>query len=104
MGKEVRKQPIIICRCRDVTLEDVEKVLNEGIEDIESLKRILGIGMGPCQGRTCIPLLISILSRRLKKSPEELLIPKVRAPIVPLPISLLLKSNEARKGGDYEKS
>ncbi|OYT48406.1 MAG: (2Fe-2S)-binding protein [Desulfurococcales archaeon ex4484_42] len=100
MGKEVRKHPIIICRCRDVTLEDVERVLREGINDIETIKRILGIGMGPCQGRTCIPLLISLLSRRLRKSPEELLIPKVRAPITPLPINLLLKSKEDLHKGE----
>ncbi|RLG86368.1 MAG: (2Fe-2S)-binding protein, partial [Thermoprotei archaeon] len=57
MGREVKKHPIIICRCEDITLDDVEKAIENGYTDLESLKRVLRIGMGPCQGRTCIPLL-----------------------------------------------
>jgi len=90
MGREKRKHPIIICRCENVTLEDIEKAIEEGYTDIESLKRKLRIGMGPCQGRTCIPLVIRILARKLRKKPEELLIPSSRPPIVPLPIKLFL--------------
>ena len=96
-GEEVKKHPVIICRCRDITLEDVEQALEEGITDLETLKRRLGLGMGPCQGRTCIPLVLGIMARRLKKKPEELMIPTIRAPIVPLPVSLLLKSVDAEK-------
>jgi len=91
MGGEVKKKhPIIICRCEDVTLEDVEKAIAEGFTDLESLKRRLRIGMGPCQGRSCIPLLVRILARKLNKKPEELLIPPSRPPIVPLPSKLFL--------------
>ncbi len=91
MGKGVKnKHPIIVCRCEDVTLEDIEKVIEEGFTDLESIKRKLRIGMGPCQGRTCIPLLVRILARRLGKKPEELLIPPTRPPIVPLPVKLFL--------------
>ncbi len=99
MGREVteKKQPIIICRCKDITLEDVERAIEEGITDLETLKRRLGLGMGPCQGRTCIPLVLSIMARKLKKKPEELMIPRVRAPVVPIPVNLLLKSIDTRE-------
>ncbi len=103
MGEEVRKHPIIICRCRDVTLDDVLKAIDEGCEDLECVKRRLGLGMGPCQGRTCIPLVIGIMARRLGKKPDELLIPKPRAPVTPIPVSLFLKSVDVKdegKGGD----
>ncbi len=91
-----RGHPVIVCRCRDVTLEDVEKAIEEGITDLETLKRRLNIGMGPCQGRTCIPLVASILARKLGKPVDELLIPKIRAPIIPVPINFLLKSVDAK--------
>lgn len=95
MAEKVKKQPTIICRCRDITLEEIEQAINEGAIDLESLKRRLGLGMGPCQGRTCIPLALSILARKLGRKPEELAIPHVRAPIVPIQVNLILKSINA---------
>lgn len=93
------KNPVIICRCENVTLDDVEKAIEEGFTDLESLKRKLRIGMGPCQGRTCIPLLVRILSRKLRKKPEELLIPTSRPPIVPLPMKIfLIREREKNEG------
>ncbi len=100
MGGEVRKNEntIIVCRCRDVTLDDVIRAIEEyNITDLETLKRKLGLGMGPCQGRTCIPLVIRILARKVKKSPDELMIPRIRAPIIPVQINLLLKSVDLKK-------
>lgn len=95
MGEKVKEQLIIICRCRDITLEEIEQAISEGAIDLESLKRRLRLGMGPCQGRTCIPLALSILARKLGKKMEELAIPHVRAPIIPIPVSLILKSIDA---------
>mgnify|MGYP000716381684 CR=1 FL=1 len=98
MGRGVKKHPTLICRCNDVTIEDVEKAIEEGYTDIESLRKRLRIGMGPCQGRTCIPLLIRVLARKLGKKPAELLLPTVRPPIVPVPLELFLKSKDVGGG------
>jgi len=89
------KKRIIVCRCEDVTLEDVEKAIEEGYTDLESLKRKLRIGMGPCQGRICLDLLARYLSRKLGKPIEELHIPKPRPPLIPLKAGLL-------EEGDHE--
>ena len=88
MEGKLKKHPTIICRCEDVTIEDIEKAIKEGCTDIESIKRLLRIGMGPCQGRTCIPLLIRVLSRKLGKKTDELKIPTIRPPIIPLKAEL----------------
>ncbi|MHA1590172.1 MAG: (2Fe-2S)-binding protein [Candidatus Njordarchaeales archaeon] len=94
-----KEHPIIICRCENVTLDQIEKAIEEGITDLELLKRKLRIGMGPCQGRTCLPLVIRILARKLKKKPEDLLIPTSRPPITPIPLRIFLargdKENES---------
>lgn len=47
------KKDIIICRCEDVSLQDLHSVLEEGYQTFEDVKRILRIGMGPCQGNSC---------------------------------------------------
>lgn len=44
----------IICRCEDVTFEDIEHAVALGHRDIESLKRYTGFGTGWCQGKSCL--------------------------------------------------
>ncbi|AIF69508.1 d-nopaline dehydrogenase [Palaeococcus pacificus DY20341] len=80
----------IICRCNEVTVEEIEELIEQGITDIEEIKRILRIGMGPCQGRTCLPLVVSILARKTGKSVEEIKLPATRIPIRPVPIGILV--------------
>ncbi|MBI5477239.1 MAG: (2Fe-2S)-binding protein [Deltaproteobacteria bacterium] len=45
---------IIVCRCEDVTLEDIRGAIERGYRDIEEVKRYTGLGTGPCQGRECM--------------------------------------------------
>jgi bacterioferritin-associated ferredoxin len=44
----------IVCRCEDVTLEELERAVELGHRDIESLKRYTGFGTGFCQGKGCL--------------------------------------------------
>mgnify|MGYP000126618973 CR=1 FL=1 len=82
---------VIICRCEDITLEDILKAIDEGYNDLESLKRKLRIGMGPCQGSHCIPLVVRILASRTGKKPDEILIPSNRPPLTPISFKYFLK-------------
>ncbi|HFC49640.1 MAG TPA: (2Fe-2S)-binding protein [Thermofilum sp.] len=82
-----------VCRCEKVRIEDVKRAVEEGFRDLESLKRRLRIGMGPCQGRYCIPLLISIL-KRLGVEIDASKQPRIRPPLMPLPAYLLASHNE----------
>lgn len=87
----------IVCRCEDITYEDVLEAIRNGYTDIESLKRKLNFGMGPCRGRICIPLIVKILARELGKNLEEVGYPSERPPMVPLPLGVLAT------GEDYEE-
>lgn len=75
---------VIVCRCENVTLKDVLDAINEGCDNIELLKRRLRIGMGQCQGTTCLLLVAGILARRTGKRFEELRFPINRPPITPI--------------------
>ena len=83
-----------MCRCNDVTVEEVEKLIDEGVTDLEELRRLLRIGMGPCQGRTCIPIVISILARKTGKKPEEIPLPNARFPARPVKIGALVEGEK----------
>lgn len=44
-------QDIIICRCRDVTEEEIKQAIEDGFDTMELLKRKTKIGTGTCGGR-----------------------------------------------------
>lgn len=84
----MNKKDTIICRCEDVTLEDVMNIMEEGYTSFEEIKRILRVGMGPCQGNTCGQLLQREISKYLGVPINEVETHKVR----PLITGVKLKS------------
>ncbi|HEY3425240.1 MAG TPA: (2Fe-2S)-binding protein, partial [Negativicutes bacterium] len=42
----------IICRCEDLTVDEIRTLIANGSHTIEEIKRSCRCGMGPCQGRT----------------------------------------------------
>jgi NAD(P)H-nitrite reductase large subunit len=55
---------VLVCRCEDVTLHELEDALARGHRDIESLKRYTGFGTGWCQGKGCVSLCARLLVER----------------------------------------
>lgn len=92
--KELDKKNTIICRCEDVTLEEVEKAIDEGYTTLEEIKRVLRCGTGACQGRTCTRLILSIISRKTGRPVDEIDIPRARPPIRPVPVAIFAKPKE----------
>jgi NAD(P)H-nitrite reductase large subunit len=54
----------LVCRCEDVTLQELEHAIERGHDDIESLKRYTGFGTGYCQGKSCVALCARLLAQR----------------------------------------
>ena len=54
----------LVCRCEDVTLDELEDAITRGHDDLESLKRYTGFGTGWCQGKSCVALCAKILVDR----------------------------------------
>jgi bacterioferritin-associated ferredoxin len=46
--------PNYICRCEDLTLEQVEAVIAAGKSTLNDVKRHTRLGMGRCQGVYCL--------------------------------------------------
>ena len=77
---------VIVCRCEDVTLADVEHSISLGYADIEEVKRYTGFGTGPCQGKECLALVASIVSERTGNA--EVPPFTSRPPLAPTPLRL----------------
>lgn len=100
-GEEVGvEKATIVCRCNDVTLEDINKAIEAGIDDFELLRKYLKIGFGPCQGRGCLLIAARIFARRMSKSLGDVLVNySVRPPITPIPAKYFTTVNPSSQGG-----
>lgn len=79
---------IVLCRCEDVTLHDVEHSIDLGYADIEEVKRYTGFGTGPCQGKECLAIVARVISLHTDVNPNEIRPFTSRQPIAPTPLAL----------------
>lgn len=92
MGGE---KAVIVCRCNDVTLDELLNAINQGIDDFELLRKYLRIGFGPCQGRGCLMIAARLFSRKTGKPLSEVVEKfTVRPPIVPVRVDVLTRGVE----------
>lgn len=94
MGREVSKasNTVIVCRCNDVTADDIRKAIEMGIDDFELLRKYLRLGFGPCQGRSCIMIAARMFARATGRRLDDVLLNyKVRPPIVPISARYFVK-------------
>jgi len=78
-----------ICLCEDLTQEEIEQAIDEGYTTLEELKCKLRLGMGPCQGRSCISLARRILCQKTDKTTGEITLPSSRPPVIPVSLGTL---------------
>jgi len=84
----------IVCRCEDITEEEVIQAIHQGYTDIEELRRKLRIGMGPCQGRVCLPLVKKIIEKETGKKIADKDMPTCRPPVIPVSLGSIAQKNK----------
>lgn len=84
----------IICRCEDLTLEEIREWINKGYGTLEEIKRASRIGMGACQGRTCRRHLVNELARASEKEPGEIDLSTFRPPTKPLKFESIIEADD----------
>ncbi|MBL8683917.1 MAG: (2Fe-2S)-binding protein [Myxococcales bacterium] len=84
---------VLLCRCEDVTLAEVEHAIESGQRDIESLKRFTGFGTGWCQGKQCLISCARVLAARVGEFPLAPVTP--RPPVHPMPLGMLASLGDA---------
>ena len=67
---------IMICRCEDVTKNEIEEAVERGHDDLESLKRYTGFGTGWCQGKQCVALVTRVLVELGGDVPDQPITPR----------------------------
>ena len=90
----------IVCRCEEVTAEQVRSTAALGCEGPNQMKAFLRCGMGPCQGRLCGLTVGEIIADVHGKSPADVGYYRLRPPVKPIALAELAgvtASDEATK-------
>lgn len=78
-----------VCFCEDVTEKDLHQGVEEGYDEIETLKRYSTVSMGPCQGRMCSRNSAEICGLATGKDSGAVGTTTARPPIAPVPLGAL---------------
>ena len=87
----------IVCRCEDITMEEIRELIKKGCTTIDEIKRLSRCGMGPCQGRTCRPVVAQELSKTLNIPLSEVKMTTFRQPMKPVKLGAFLGGDEDDK-------
>ena len=80
---------IYICRCEEITLDEIQLWIDRGYDTFNELKRVMRVGMGPCQGRGCQDIILREIAKKTGKPISEIESGRVRQPVKPIPIKIL---------------
>jgi bacterioferritin-associated ferredoxin len=78
-----------LCRCEDITLEDCVSAIGEGYDCFEDLKRYLGVGTGPCQGKACVQACMQLVADQRGIPLDSVDIMTFRPPVRPIAFATL---------------
>ncbi|MBD3414149.1 MAG: NAD(P)-binding protein [Candidatus Aminicenantes bacterium] len=79
----------IICRCESIDMKSIKEAIQLGCNSPNGLKMSTRCAMGPCQGRTCAPVIYDLLQVLCQKDPKEIGLFSVRPPFKPVSIHAL---------------
>lgn len=88
---------VIICRCEEVSLEDLEAAAEKYNCSARELKLRTRAGMGFCGGRTCRPAVDKVLTSMTNEHPTNAIPLKVAPPVRPLSLTDLGGTNYDEK-------
>ena len=89
----------IICRCSDLTVKQIREMIQSGVTSIDEIKRLTRMGMGPCQGRNCVPLALREIANITGTPITELSPGAYRPPVKAVTLGEVLDGIKAEKEG-----
>ena len=79
----------VICRCEEIEIDEIRKWIAAGYTEFDELKRMLRVGMGPCQGRGGRDIILRELAKATGRNVADIAPGTIRPPVKPIKISLL---------------
>lgn len=79
--KQINEDQMYVCRCEEITKEEVIRAVRAGATSVNEVKRLLRAGMGLCQGRNCAKTIERIIAQELGVSPAQVPQATKRGPV-----------------------
>lgn len=89
MSSKKRSGFRVVCRCEEVTEDEVRAVIRNGYHSLEEIKRILRTGMGHCGGRGCLKVIARLIEEETGIPIALQKFPSSRPPLKPIPLGQL---------------
>ncbi|CAM4185758.1 (2Fe-2S)-binding protein [Paenibacillus macerans] len=90
----MQRRSTVICRCEEVTLEQLEAAYASGCRTSRQLKMKTRAAMGACQGRVCRNLLETWIHAKDPESSRDAELLACRPPIRPVTFGQLARGGE----------
>lgn len=89
-----KQEEVVVCRCEEITLKEIREWIDRGYDTVGELKRVLRVGMGPCQGRGCQDIIMREIARRTGKPLDQVEPGSIRPSVKPIKVGLLADGGE----------
>ena len=83
----VKDDTMYVCRCEEITKEEVIEAVRNGATSVNEVKRLLRAGMGLCQGRNCAKTIERIIAQELNTAPAQIPQATKRGPVRPIKLT-----------------
>lgn len=93
----MKQEDQIICRCEEITLNEIGDAVREGARDTDAVKRMTRAGMGLCQGKTCGRLVAAIITRETGMPAADVRPVTYRLPVRPVPAAVIAAALDPEK-------
>ena len=80
---------VTVCRCEEVTVAEIERVIDHGCPGPNQAKAFTRCGMGPCQGRMCATVVSEMFAARRHAGVGTVGHYRIRPPVKPVTVGEL---------------
>jgi len=95
--KKAKAKTVIVCRCEEITKDEVRRAIRSGYHSLEEIKRVLRTGMGHCGGRGCLRIIARLIEEETGMPVAKQRFPCSRPPLKPLPLGLLASYKDGQQ-------
>jgi bacterioferritin-associated ferredoxin len=90
----VSEDVTVICRCEEVSRDEILRAIADGCDTVDEIKRMTRAGMGLCQGRTCRRLVAQLVALKTGRPLSEIEPAGFRPPVRPIPVQELANCSD----------
>ena len=94
---ELARPDTVICRCEDLGRADISVAIDEGLRNVNEIKKRTRAGMGMCQGRMCAPSIGALVSATTDATADQIGLGTVRPPLGHVTLGALVEHSTPRR-------